>query len=597
VSASVPGPEESLLKTFCWPLAPEMKSELDQIRGPPCFALITLSLHSIKECPLSSPRLTKHAKRLQSAIGFLRTMPKVSTLVRWAPGPRRDLIKGEKSALVALAFSSILDVAKKARDQDQYRVAAVALPLCAVLSLLKEICVRHNELLAMLVQDDLIVQRFEALSSNFGTAESKSVQETAEWVLDPCLEQPSMSKDALVPHAFAGVPGALRALEEGENGARAFMELQLKSSWERYSMQEMAGGQPTKVQTKREVAAIDFHLGLSRFEHARLASKLNAARQADAFARFSWRKLTVESFLPILLDSIPENERDPQDWMVSDKEDHLRCRRILARSYSPSDYANAVYNKQAVQQTDDNGKQSDKEQQARLLKLRELIKVQSHTVADLSWFVWLGGKLAVSKDAQDASREPGSFLETDSGTSQFDLEDPFAAFKWLGGKLAAIREAPNSSQDPQSTAPPAESPKSNKQGGEKVNSWISETVRLRRANFSLGKGEHLLHVSSNAQLVTSLKVTRGRVELSNHFLYFYAVSPFESGESVADNAPRISSPSKAADTPLKGRAEERTVQRWRLADLTEIFGRRYLLRSTALELFFKDRTNIFLCFS
>lgn len=634
-STNTQSADDDMLRRFCWPLGPKDQNELDKIRGPTCFAVITLSLFAVEYCELSSPALTKHANRLRKAVGYLRTMPKVSTIVRWAPGPRRDLIKGEKSALVALAFSSVLDVAKKARMDGKYQDPAVALHLCTVLSLLKEICVRHGELLAMLVQDDLIAQRFEALSSTYESAgaakEPKSAQETAEWVLDSCLEQPAMSKDALVPHAFAGVPGALRALEEGENGCRTFMELQLKSSWERYSVQAMRD-QATKVRTKREVTATDFHFGLARFEHARLASRLSSAKESDALARISWRQLTLESVLPLALKAAQQDgSQDASHWAVSGKEDHMRCRRLLVQNYSPRDYSNAMYNKQPAQM-DLNGQESDREQQAQLLKLRDKIIEQSHAVADLRWFVWLGGKLASSEPLNEESKglssaasfaslaSTGSFDQQDGSLAAFrwlggkfadaqglyDSQDPLAAFKWLGGKLHADeRDAGSTRAVEQLASTTKEALHSSGKLALEVNPWITQHVRLQRSHFSLGKGEGLMHISSNAQLVTSLNVTRGRFEISNVYLYFYAS---QTEERAADNTPKLSSPTKtgnggggsSSSKESKARSKlgnENVVKRWRLVDLMEIFGRRYLLRSTALELFFKDRTNIFVCFS
>ena len=147
---------------------------------------------------------------------------------------------------------------------------------------------------------------------------------------------------------------------------------------------------------------------------------------------------------------------------------------------------------------------------------------------------------------------------------------------------------------------------------------------------------------SNAQWVTPQRVVKGRVEVSNLHIFFFAdspapapVQPFasrfaseeEDKEGPGDGQQPPSTPHQqnyhqqqqqqqqqpqqqpppspfgvrrtsgvAAVPGGSSEAPQSRTKRWALLELSEVHGRRYLLRSTALELFFRDTTNVFLVF-
>ncbi len=137
---------------------------------------------------------------------------------------------------------------------------------------------------------------------------------------------------------------------------------------------------------------------------------------------------------------------------------------------------------------------------------------------------------------------------------------------------------------------------------------------------------------SNAQWVTPQRVVKGRVEVSNLHIFFYAdgpapapVQPFagrfaseeEDKEGPGDGQQPPSTPHHhqqqqqqqpsssfgvrrtsgvVAAPGASGEVAQARTKRWALLELSEVHGRRYLLRSTALELFFRDTTNVFLVF-
>ena len=117
-------------------------------------------------------------------------------------------------------------------------------------------------------------------------------------------------------------------------------------------------------------------------------------------------------------------------------------------------------------------------------------------------------------------------------------------------------------------------------------------------HYALQEGEVLKHVSENTQWITPLQVMRGRIEISSQCIYFY---PTE--RKLVRHAPAHASPSKEDDCVRSAKSgllftqDKMGMMKWKLEEVVEIHGRRYLLRPSALELFFSNLTNIFLCFA
>ena len=87
-------------------------------------------------------------------------------------------------------------------------------------------------------------------------------------------------------------------------------------------------------------------------------------------------------------------------------------------------------------------------------------------------------------------------------------------------------------------------------------------------------------------VIVSLQTTvEGRVILTTHGLYFQQT---EAEVSVITRGDAEIVGSGSGDTKYR---------RWRFARLTEIHGRRYMMRHQALELFFADRQELFLNFT
>jgi hypothetical protein len=83
-------------------------------------------------------------------------------------------------------------------------------------------------------------------------------------------------------------------------------------------------------------------------------------------------------------------------------------------------------------------------------------------------------------------------------------------------------------------------------------------------------------------IVSLQSFVEGKLLLSTHGLYFH-----QTGEEMG----------AISKEPVERTENDSKVRRWRLARLSEIHGRRYMLRPQALELFFSDSHELFLNFS
>lgn len=98
------------------------------------------------------------------------------------------------------------------------------------------------------------------------------------------------------------------------------------------------------------------------------------------------------------------------------------------------------------------------------------------------------------------------------------------------------------------------------------------------------KGEKLLHYFENVQIVTVQTIITGELVLTSHSIYF---RPANDPISVMTKEPV--NKLKSISSPLE-------EGRWRLNRLTDVYERRYMLRTQAIELFFADTHELFINF-
>ena len=148
--------------------------------------------------------------------------------------------------------------------------------------------------------------------------------------------------------------------------------------------------------------------------------------------------------------------------------------------------------------------------------------------------------------------------------------------------------------------------------GDPYSSSSSSSSSSSLHSFSLQKGERVLFSSLSCRLIEPLRVTCGRLDLSNLHVFFYPLkedddeiplrsdgAPTSSGGSMkATTTDQSKSPSKkAAESAKRKRMGNR---RWPLMNVSSFHRRRHLLCNNALEFFFSravdDQSTAFIVF-
>ena len=100
--------------------------------------------------------------------------------------------------------------------------------------------------------------------------------------------------------------------------------------------------------------------------------------------------------------------------------------------------------------------------------------------------------------------------------------------------------------------------------------------------FVWSEGETFIRTFESVLIVTLQNNTRGTLLLTSHNLYFHQTS-------AIDVMTRVE-----VETDYGTNAQDR---KWKLSRLTDVHGRRYMLKAQALELFFADMCGLFIAFN
>lgn len=268
-------------------------------------------------------------------------------------------------------------------------------------------------------------------------------------------------------------------------------------------------------------------------------SKLSLARKVAAEGRWN----SIDRKTEELWDSY-------NHWMLAKYTDRLGRRILLVRNRKFDDHAVASYDLQM-------GKEREKEEREREERLRK----KREQVSDL---------MKRNVDAFKPQNVNEVLDDENFGNEDTDFDmngDETDASRQQEGNPDANSENINAFEEDEAVSSPEPS--------QAVN---NDTDAWARA-FIWSENETFVARFDSVMIVTLQFLVEGKLVLTTHGLYFHQVG--EATNVVSKES--ISS-------------EESTDRRWRLSRLTEVHGRRYMLRSQALELFFSGSHELFLNF-
>ena len=455
---------------------------------------------------------------------------------------------------------------------------------------------RYSSLLEVAMEGGMHLAHLDAALESAlerSSAASDESAETLSWLYNPWL-----LLNAVSPGPFA----ALCKISEHLHARRDIVERSRSACWSKY-LENEAKWAETQDTFATAVRASEQELAYNELN--RIAG-LEANR--DNRIRplvIKWGELIADKFdkRSVWWDGVFRSK-----WMLSEHEDAMR-RRVLKKvnvAFSDHRLANYYSNKEKgkilVDEEDDGdqkdaaGEDSDVPEksrgQSRLLR-------RSHSM--LSSTSGASSKSLGRRHSAPVAIDEPIALEDLSKMGLKPINDPSMAIEMdEEGRGEEIDEEGGGDLEPVELNPVVAKDESEQDASEpspSISSLWSNTLMERQYAFE--KGEKLIHVSDESQWVTPLEVTNGRFELTTIHLYFY--SDESSGEAYDSETYGGDWVSAGEDRPRPRRsqrslASDKSMMRWRLDELSMVYGRRYLLRATALELFFVSRKNIFIAF-
>lgn len=234
-------------------------------------------------------------------------------------------------------------------------------------------------------------------------------------------------------------------------------------------------------------------------------------------------------------------------WMLARHPDRLGQRVLLVQNLDFDNHENASYELML-------GKEREKEEKAREARL-----LQQEQLADV---MRRNTEAIVPYDAReytddDEEGREGTASDTESSADMTETSEDGDSAVFFDGTKSSGESAPEEDWD-------------------KIEAEDVEDDGWAKA-FIWSDFESVVARFESVTLVTLRFVVEGKLLLTSHGLYFRAA---------------VGSPSAS-----RGAGQEGHDRRWRLTRLTEVLGRRYMLRPQALELFFSDSHQLFLNFS
>jgi len=257
-------------------------------------------------------------------------------------------------------------------------------------------------------------------------------------------------------------------------------------------------------------------------------------------------------------------------WKLAKHTDRLGQRVLLDRNREFVDHQEASYETMM-------GKEREKEEIVREARIRQREQQQKEQLAEV---MRRNAEAIVRYDAQDFAGvddddDTSDMIDSDTESSvdNTDISDE-------DGKVALFNLPENAIDSVQEEA----------EDWDKIEAEDLEDDAWAKA-FIWSDFESVVARFDSVTIVTLETLVEGKLLLTNNGIYF---SPF--GEEISVMS-RQSGEESALPDGIRTFGLEGKDRRWRLGRLTEVLGRRYMLRSQALELFFSDSQELFVNFS
>jgi len=304
----------------------------------------------------------------------------------------------------------------------------------------------------------------------------------------------------------------------------------------------------------------------SEYEGDLLVKRMSSKHRSDSsdFNRLVAARFAMSSQRIIAIERVMN---DPWDylrrWEVSTHTDLLYRRILFSRNYCFNDHAGASYelalgkDRDMLQQEEKSRQEKEKEMEELALRVAvvpynqsqddEIDEDDSERVGSDGFLGW---EMQVAEPALDLSKDSDKEDE-EAPVADLTEEEPDVS-DW---DEVDKGEAENASSDPFD--------------------WARK--------FLWSEGEHAVQNFDNVAIVSVQVFVEGMLLLTSHSIYFH-----QTGDVID------------VMTKEKIDAEEKKPKpnrRWKLNQLTDVHGRRYMMKAQGLELFFSDMQGLFLKFN
>lgn len=268
-------------------------------------------------------------------------------------------------------------------------------------------------------------------------------------------------------------------------------------------------------------------------------------------AEYRWR--TIQR-------NVSEPWKNEVHWKLARYTDPLGRRTLLVQNRQFTDHNDASYDLVM-------GKEREKEEADRQRRLREKQELSDVMRRNAEAFI-----AADSHDEMDGRDDESSVLFTSDGESSTDVESSTDADSIEGSNQDTLNDFHVEDDE----------------GWDKIDTEEIQDVDADGESDAWAKaflwveGESVVGHFEPVMIVSLQTVVEGKVLLTTHGLYFRQI-----GDEINVMTKEPIDEAAASDSKDK---------RWRLARLSEIHGRRYMLRHQALELFFSDSHELLLNF-